>query len=126
MHKNGGFLSSLQNALNGLKSCVCSEKNAKVHLVATILVIVTASILHLSLMNWLFVLLAISMVWITELFNTAIEFMFDVSKPEIDPRVKYAKDISSAAVLVAALFSLIVGIIILFPPILQILTKVFS
>lgn len=119
MHKNGNFYSSLINAFNGLKHCVVSEKNARFHLLATLLVVVVGSVLHLSITDWLFLLLAISMVWIAELFNTAMEFLFDIVNPELNPKVKFAKDMSAAAVLIAALFSLVVGCLILIPPIYQ-------
>lgn len=118
MHKNVGFFSSISNAFSGIKKCISSENNAKFHLAATILVIAAAILLQLSLTHWLFVLVAISLVWITELLNTAIEYLFDVSHPDLDPRVKYAKDISSGAVLIAALFSVIIGIMIFAPPLL--------
>lgn len=124
MHKNDSIFLSFFNALIGLRQCIRSEKNAKFHLIATLFVILTASLLHLSLMNWLFLLLAISLVWITELFNTAIEYLFDFLEPEIDPRVKFAKDISSAAVLIASLFSFIVGILIIVPPIIDLLSLI--
>ncbi len=119
MHKNNHFLISVRNAVNGIKTCILTEKNAKFHLLATILVILVASFLRLPLINWLFLALAISLVWIAELFNSSIEYLFDLIQPEIDPLVKMGKDLSAAAVLLSAIFSLIVGILILGPPILQ-------
>jgi diacylglycerol kinase len=126
MHKNGGFFSSLRNAFSGLKKCITSEDNAKFHLVATPLVIAFALLFRLSTTEWLFIMLAVSLVWITELFNTAIEYLFDVSHPEIDPRVKYAKDISAGAVLVAAIFSVMVGVLIFGPPLFETIANLFS
>lgn len=126
MYKNKNFIVSLLQAFNGLKSCIRTEKNAKFHLAATIIIILLASFLSLKVVDWLLILLAISLVWISELFNTAIEYLFDVSQPEIDPRVKYAKDISAAAVLVAAVFSIVVGILILGPPLYRWITNFFG
>jgi diacylglycerol kinase len=126
VHKNDGIFPSVRNAFSGLKKCITSENNAIFHLVVTIFVIAAGLLFRLSLIHWLFLLLAISLVWITELFNTAIEFLFDVSQPKIDHRVKYAKAISAGAVLIAALFSLIVGILILVPPFIKPIVKLFS
>lgn len=119
MHKNNHFLTSVRNAFNGIKIFILTEKNVKFHLLATILVILVASFLRLPLINWLFLALAISLVWIAELFNSSLEYLFDFVQPEIDPRVKMGKDMSAAAVLLSAIFSLIVGILILGPPIIQ-------
>lgn len=125
MHKNGNFYSSLNNAYSGLKKCIESESNAKFHLIATIFVIVAGIFFQLNSTQWLFILAAVCLVWITELFNTAIEILFDFSQPEIDPRVKYAKDISAGAVLVAAIFSLVVGALIFIPPLIKMITNLF-
>lgn len=119
MHKNNHILTSVRNAFNGIKICILTEKNAKFHVLATILVILVASFLRLPLINWLFLALAISLVWIAELFNSSLEYLFDLIQPEIDPRVKIGKDLSAAAVLLSSIFSVIVGILILGPPILQ-------
>lgn len=126
MHKNSNFFSSLGNACSGLKKCVESENNAKFHLAATILVIVAGILLQLNSTQWLFIMAAVSLVWITELFNTAIETLFDFTQPEIDPRVKYAKDISAGAVLVAAIFSLVVGALIFIPPLIKTIKNFFG
>lgn len=125
MYKNKRFITSFNNALNGLKTCVVNEKNARFHLIATIIVLSVATLLRLSKIDWLFLFLAISLVWISELINSSFESLFDLLQPEIDPRVKIGKDLSAAAVLISALFSVIVGILTLGPPIFQKLTEFF-
>lgn len=125
MYKNKRFITSFNNALNGLKTCVVYEKNARFHLIATIIVLSVATLLRLSKIDWLFLFLAISLVWISELINSSVESLFDLLQPEIDPRVKIGKDLSAAAVLISALFSVIVGILTLGPPIFQKLTEFF-
>lgn len=125
MYKNKRFITSFNNALNGLKTCVVNEKNARFHLIATIIVLSVATLLRLSKIDWLFLFLSIILVWISELINSSFESLFDLLQPEIDPRVKIGKDLSAAAVLISALFSVIVGILTLGPPIFQKLTEFF-
>lgn len=119
MHKNLSLLASIKNALNGLLSLMKQEINARYHLAATILVIVVASFLHLSILEWVLLILVIFLVWIAELFNTIFENLYDLVNPEIDSRVKTGKDMSAAAVLLAAALSVIVGLLILGPALLR-------
>ncbi len=126
MHKNEAITISIANALNGLKILLTTENNAKIHLLATIIVVILAAILQLSLINWLFLLLAIFLVWITEAINTSLEYLFDLIQPDLDPKVKIGKDISAGAVLLSSIFSVIIGITILGPPIISGLITVFT
>jgi|AMWB02.1.fsa_nt_gi diacylglycerol kinase len=121
MHKNNSFPSSLRNAFNGLISLVRHEKNARYHLAATFLVILLASFLHLSIVDWALLLGVIFLVWIAELFNTTLEYLYDFVKPDFDPIVKMGKDMSAAAVLLTAALSVIVGLLILGPALLRVL-----
>ncbi len=121
MHKNLSFLSSLKNAINGLRSLLKHEINARYHLAATILVIVAAAFLHLSTLEWILLLGVIFLVWIAELINTIFENLYDLVNPKIDPRVKIGKDMSAAAVLLTAALSVIVGLLILGPALLRVL-----
>ena len=57
--------------------------------------------------------------WVTELFNTALEALTDLVSPEYHPNAKAAKDAAAAAVLLSALTAGIVGLIVLGPPLLQ-------
>ncbi len=119
MHKNLSFSSALRNALNGLRSLLKQEINARYHLAATILVIVVAAFLHLSTLEWILIIGVIFLVWIAELINTIFENLYDLINPEIDSKVKIGKDMSAAAVLLAAALSVIVGLLILGPALLR-------
>jgi len=115
MHKNKAILKSIQNAFSGIGSLIKSENNSKIHLTATILVLVLAIFLNLPIIHWVFLIFAIFIVWITEAINTSIEYMFDLIQPEIDPKVKIGKDISAGAVLLSSILSVIIGLLILGP-----------
>ncbi|MFN6947159.1 MAG: diacylglycerol kinase family protein, partial [Cytophagaceae bacterium] len=76
---------------------------------------------NLSQYDWLWILLAIFSVWVTESFNTALEKMVDMISLEKSELAKTIKDVSAGAVLIAALFSLLVGILIFTPYVAELL-----
>lgn len=123
--KNNSIRSAFQNAFNGFRSVLNSEKNARIHLIATILVIILASILRVSLTAWLWLCLAIVLVWMAELFNTAVEKICDLVEPNHNLVIQASKDMAAAGVLLAALFSVVVGLVIFLPPLIENFKKLF-
>lgn len=109
------FHHRLADALKGLVHLIRSEPNARIHLVATAGVLVLASLLHVGMAEFLWLLLAIAAVWSTELLNSALERLADRISPDRDPLIGRAKDMGAASVLVAALFALAVGLAIFVP-----------
>lgn len=95
-----------------------TQNTAKVHAIATIIVIAFGFWLRLSLQEWVFIVLAILLVWIAELLNTALENLLDLIEPKENALVKHAKDAAAGAVLLVALLSVVIGIVILAPPLL--------
>ncbi len=91
------------------------EPNARVHAVATAMVITLGVLLQVNKTDWLWLWSAISAVWVAEAFNTALELACDAAVPRQDPKIAAAKDVSAAAVLLAALFSVGVGALVLGP-----------
>jgi diacylglycerol kinase (ATP) len=73
-------------------------------------------------MEWVAICMAMSLVWITEAFNTALEFLTDLCSPEYHPLAGKAKDVAAAAVLIAALFALATGLIVFIPKILRLVS----
>jgi len=69
--------------------------------------------------QWILLILTIGMVWIAEFFNSSIEMMIDLISPEIHQSAKKSKDIGAAAVLIAAVVSVVIGLIMFLPPFLQ-------
>jgi len=110
---------SIKNALNGLWHVLKSQQNAHLHLIATVIVVLTGLWLGLSIANWVFLLLVIGMVWIAEFLNTALEVIVNLASPDQHPLAKVGKDVGAAAVLIATIIALIIGIIILGPPIID-------
>jgi diacylglycerol kinase len=78
-------------------------------------------VLGISIIEWGLVILTMALVWITESFNTVYERLFDLVDPTVNPLVKIGKDVSAAAVLISAVVSIIIGILVFLPHLLEIL-----
>ncbi|AVQ99404.1 diacylglycerol kinase [Oceanobacillus iheyensis] len=107
-------------AWNGIISVVRSERNFRIHLLATILVITAGLVMQLSQVEWLFIVVAIGSVLVTECVNSAIEKMLDYLNPEIHPKAKVVKDLSAGAVLLCAIMATVIGLIVFIPKIVGI------
>ena len=118
-----GRLFSFKYAFSGLRYVIVSQRNAWIHAVFTLLVVVLAALLELTLQDWGILLLAIGLVWTAEIFNTALEALVDLVSPQPHPLAKIVKDASAAAVLVSAIFSVLIGLVILVPPLVRALAK---
>ena len=86
-----------------------------IHLLATIAVIILAIIFPVSVMEIIALTFAVGLVWVAEIFNTAIEKMMDFITEEKKPSIKVIKDLAAAGVLVAAIVSLLVGCLVFIP-----------
>ena len=106
---------SFKYAFVGMINFFKAEHNAILHLLATITVLVLAIVFHISGIEIITLILAIGFVWAAELFNTAIEKMMDFISTEQNPKIKLIKDLSAAAVLVAACSAISVGCIVFIP-----------
>lgn len=105
-------------AFEGCKYVIRTQRNAWIHAVATVLVFLTAIWLRLSAHDVAILALVIAMVWMAEFFNTSIETIIDFTCPEIHPMAKIGKDVAAGAVLVTAIASVVVGLLIMGPPLL--------
>lgn len=108
-------LRSFRFAFNGLRAFLRSEPNGRIHLAATIAVILMAVWLKCTGTEWALLVLAMALVWVAEMLNTAIEKMMDHLSPEKHPAVKWVKDVAAGAVLVAAVAAAVIGALIFLP-----------
>src|ERR1700744_4043776 len=111
-------LRSFVYAWQGIRRFITEEHNARIHAVATIIVIAAARICEVSRMEWIALIGVIGLVWTAEMFNTCIERMSDMITLEQHPQIKYIKDLAAGAVLAAAGIAVITGLIIFLPKIL--------
>lgn len=125
--KNRGTLaSSFRYAGEGIVNTVKSERNIKIHLTMTALVIFFGVFLKISVMEWCICLTLFGLVLALELGNTAIEAVVDLVTEEKRPLAKKAKDAAAGAVLVAAINAAIAGLIIFLPKGIAWLQNVFG
>ncbi len=111
-------LKSFRYAFSGIRDLLRFEHNSRVHLAAAILATILGLVLHISPMEWLFLVAVILLVFITELFNSAIEDLADHVSPELNKDIKRIKDYCAAAVLLAAILSVVAAAIIFIPKII--------
>jgi diacylglycerol kinase (ATP) len=107
---------SFRHAFRGWWYVLRTQKNAWVHAVITTLVVIVALWLHISTQEWALLILTFALVWSAEFFNTAIEAVVDLASPVHHPLAKTGKDVGAAAVLIAALAAVLIGLLILGPP----------
>lgn len=108
-------LKSFTFAFAGIAAMLRTQHNAWIHLAATVTVVVAGFGFAIPRGEWLWLIVAIVMVWTAEALNTAIELLCDVASPEFHPLVKQAKDVAAAAVLIAALGAAAIGALIFVP-----------
>ena len=108
-------IQSFEYAFSGLRLIFKTDQNVWLHFIATVVVIVLALMVKVSLGEAAFLAIAIGLVWVTELINTCLEKMMDFVSKEKHPDIKYIKDVSAGAVLIAAATSLVIGCIVFIP-----------
>ncbi len=111
----GSRIKAVRIALDGLKQVFISEPNARIHALITLVVVAAAGLFQISRGEWIALGLTVGLVWVAEVFNTAVEKLVDLASPEIHPTAKAIKDISAGAVLVSALTAVLIGILIFGP-----------
>lgn len=109
---------TVKNALEGIIYTFNTEMNFRIHLLATVIVLLACYILEASLIEVIICLMLIGLVIAFELINTVVEVIVDMVEPKYNPLAKVAKDTAAGAVLVIAIVSAIIGIIIFLPKLL--------
>ena len=107
---------SFGHAIRGWLYVLRTQQNTWVHTVAAAVVAVLGWWLDLPPRDWAVVVLTIAMVFAAEFVNTAIEAVVDMASPEKHPLAKVGKDVGAAAVLIAAIAAVMIGVLILGPP----------
>ena len=112
-------LQSFACALQGLAYLVRTQPNARLHLLATLLVCAAGFYVGLDRTEWLWIALAIVLVWSAEAFNTALEQLADALHPARHPGIGRAKDVAAAAVLIAAVGAALIGGLVFWPYVME-------
>ena len=105
-------------AFNGIRRMIAQEQNAKIHLLAILVVAIAGYFFHLSANEWIAIVVVSGGVFVAEAFNTSIETLSNTISPTYNKSIKQVKDFAAGAVLMATLTSVIVGLIIFLPKIM--------
>ena len=109
------FIRSFGFAANGIYQLIRCEQNARVHLLATVTVVIAGCLFGLNRHEWIAVCGAIGIVWAAEAINTAIEKLTDIVSPEKNPKAGLVKDIAAGAVLICAVTAVIIAALVFVP-----------
>jgi len=115
------FFNAVQYALLGIKQFFSRDRNGQIQMVIGITAIILGFTVSLSSLQWLLVLFCIGLVISLEMINSAIERYCDLVTTDFHPGIKVIKDVAAGAVLVASITSLIIGLIIFIPALVQFL-----
>lgn len=117
--KQHSFAQSFIFAAKGVKYSLVSQRNMKIHLLATVIVMGAGIYFSLELWEWCLIVFAIGLVWVAEIFNTALEEMIDLVSPHYNVRAGNAKNLAAGAVLIAAINAFVIGVLVLGPYIIN-------
>jgi diacylglycerol kinase len=112
---------SFKHAFAGIWTAVTTQTNMRIHFLVGSLVLLMAVLLQIDFDHILDLILTIMVVMTAEMVNTSLEFMSDAITLEKNPYIKAAKDVSAGAVLIAAIFAILVGLIVFIPKIITFL-----
>ena len=111
-------------AFEGIWTGIRKERNMRIHCLAVILVTAAGTFFGLSAAEWCICLLLFGMVISLELVNTAVEAVVDLVTEEKKPLAKIAKDTAAGAVLFSAIISVIIGLVIFLPYVMELMQKI--
>ena len=113
-HRSISRLASVKHALRGFK-VLWAQPNARIHCAVAVLVMTLGWLLNISSIEWLAVIVAITIVIATEALNTAIELIVDLVSPQWQPLARDVKDVAAAAVLITSLGAAAIGFWVFVP-----------
>lgn len=114
-HKKVPFLHAVKYAWEGIFTFFSKERNGQIQLATTGVAIIFSFLFSITKTEWFIVLMLCGMVMLTEMLNTAIEKLCDKVCTDYDEKIKVIKDVSAGAVLLVAVFAVIIGLMIFVP-----------
>ena len=109
-------VAAFRHAFSGWWYVLRTQRNAWIHATTSTVVFALGLWLGLGRLEWAIILLAVAGVWMAEFINTALEAVVDLASPDLHPLAKVGKDVAAAAVLVGSMTAVLVGLLILGPP----------
>ena len=117
------FIAGFGYAFRGLWYAIRTQRNMRFHVVVAIIVILAGILFRVSAVEFAMLFVAITGVFIAEMFNTVIELCVDLASPNYHPLAKIAKDVAAGAVLLSAILSVIIGLFVLGPHLWALLSR---
>jgi len=112
-------IESFRYAFAGIWHTLKTQRNAQIHVSIAIVIFILGLFLNLNLTEWAILALTTGFVLATEMLNTVAEAAMDYATTEFNPQVKIVKDVAAGAVLTAAITAVVVGLLILGPPLFE-------
>jgi diacylglycerol kinase len=108
-------IKSVRYACEGIHTFFKTQANARIQLCSTIAIIIIGFVVNINRWEWCWIVASIALVIITEMLNTALEFLTDLVSPSVHPIAKKVKDVAAGAVLIAVITSIVIALIIFLP-----------
>jgi len=112
------FIKSFKHSLNGIKKAYREEPNFRIHVFFALIALIFSILFKISEIEWFFILIMITIVFVLEIINSIFERTIDMVKPKMNEYVRDMKDMMAASVLVAAITAIIIGTVIFLPKII--------
>lgn len=125
-YQSESFFKSQGYSRNGIKLILKNERNFRIHLLFALAVVLAGFFFKITYQDWIAISLVISMVLISETMNSAIEALCDTVSVDYKVNVKYAKDVSAGAVLMSAFVSVVTGIIVFLPYVIEFVKNILQ
>ncbi|MFN2158820.1 MAG: diacylglycerol kinase family protein [Anaerolineales bacterium] len=103
-------------AFSGWWYVIRTQRNAWIHALVSILVVLVCALLGITAVEWALIILAVALVWTAEFLNTALEAVVDLASPAENHLAKVGKDVGAAGVLIASFCAAVIGLLIIGPP----------
>ena len=116
MMRNRNIIDSFRHAFAGLWYALRTQRNTRIHLIIAACVVALGLWLGLSYAQWAVLVLTIGFVLVSEMLNTVAEALVDLVSPDYHPQAKIVKDVTAGAVLLGAIIPVLVGLLVLGPP----------
>ena len=115
------FINSWKYSIDGLKYAYTHEQSLLLHITLSVIALIMGIYFNITATQWIFLVIVLSLLMVTELLNTAIEATVDLVTEEYHPMAKVAKDCGSAAALVGTLLASVVGAYVFLPHIIKLI-----
>ena len=119
-------IAAFGHAFRGWGYVLKTQQNAWIHSLFATAVILVGLWVGLRAIDWAVIVLTIAMVFTAEFINTAIEAVVDLASPVQHPLAKVGKDVGAGAVLVSALAGVVIGLLVIGPPLWAQLVSLFT